>query len=58
MQVVDAQQQLIDPRLYAAGIVLANQDWVRQRCGAGVAIATAYKAVLSIVNSAQGQLEI
>ncbi len=48
MQVVDAQQQLVDRRLFAAGIVLANQDWVRQRCGAGVAIATAYKAVNSI----------
>lgn len=32
-------------RLFAAGTVLAGQDWVRQRCGAGVAIATAYKAV-------------
>lgn len=45
MQVVDSQQQLIDRRLFAAGIVLANQDWVRQRCGAGLAIATAYKAI-------------
>ena len=33
------------PRLFAAGSLLAHQDWIRQRCGAGVAIATAYKAV-------------
>lgn len=34
-----------DERLFAAGIILAHQDWIRQRCGAGVAIATAYRAV-------------
>ncbi len=31
--------------LFAAGIILAHQDWIRGRCGAGIAIATAYKAV-------------
>jgi len=35
----------VDERLFAAGTVLAHQDWVRQRCGAGVAITSAYKAV-------------
>jgi glycerol-3-phosphate dehydrogenase subunit B len=35
----------LSPRLFAAGILLAHQDWIRQRCGAGVAIATAYRAV-------------
>ncbi len=34
-----------DPRLFCAGTVLAHQDWIRQRCGAGLAIATAYRAV-------------
>lgn len=34
-----------DPRLFAAGIILAHQDWIRGRCGAGVAIATAFKAM-------------
>ena len=53
MQVVNDQGELIDRRLYAAGIVLANQDWVRQRCGAGVAIATAYKAVKAIQQNLQ-----
>lgn len=33
--------------LYAAGSILAHQDWMRQKCGAGLAIATAYGAVTS-----------
>ena len=37
--------RVVHPRLFAAGILLAGQDWVRQRCGAGVAIATAFAAV-------------
>ncbi|MBB4303734.1 glycerol-3-phosphate dehydrogenase subunit B [Rhodobium orientis] len=35
----------VSPRLFAAGAVLARQDWVRQRCGAGIALATAFRAV-------------
>lgn len=35
----------VEPRLFAAGAILAHQDWIRGRCGAGVAIASAYKAV-------------
>ena len=38
---------VFDKRLFAAGIILAHQDWIRQRCGAGLAIATAHKAVES-----------
>ena len=37
--------KIVDERLFAAGILLAHQDWIRGRCGAGVALATAYKAV-------------
>ena len=32
-------------RLFAAGVILAHQDWIRGRSGAGIAIATAYAAV-------------
>jgi glycerol-3-phosphate dehydrogenase subunit B len=32
------------PRLYAVGSILAGQDWVRTKCGAGLAIATAWAA--------------
>ncbi|SDK24884.1 glycerol-3-phosphate dehydrogenase subunit GlpB [Aliiruegeria lutimaris] len=34
----------VNERLFAAGAILAHQDWVRQRSGAGLAIATAYAA--------------
>lgn len=37
--------QPVDRRLFAAGVILAHQDWIRSRCGAGVAIASAYRAV-------------
>lgn len=50
-QPLNLRDELIDERLYAAGILLAKQDWIRQRCGAGLAIATAYKAVNSIAAS-------
>ncbi|MEJ5359794.1 MAG: glycerol-3-phosphate dehydrogenase subunit GlpB [Desulfobacterales bacterium] len=33
------------PRLFAAGSLLAGQDWVRERCGAALSIATAHAAV-------------
>jgi glycerol-3-phosphate dehydrogenase subunit B len=32
-------------RLFAAGSILAHQDWMRMKCGSGLAVATAYKAV-------------
>jgi len=35
-------------RLFAAGVVVAHQDWIRSRSGAGIAIATAYTAVLAV----------
>jgi len=37
--------RLYNERLFAAGIILAHQDWIRGRSGAGIAIATAYRAV-------------
>lgn len=35
--------------LFAAGAILAHQDWMRQKCGAGLAIATAFGAVTSFL---------
>lgn len=43
-----ADNKPFHPRLHAAGAILAHQDWMRMKCGAGLAIATAYKAVLSL----------
>jgi glycerol-3-phosphate dehydrogenase subunit B len=33
------------PRLYAVGSILAHQDWMRSKCGSGLAIATAWAAM-------------
>lgn len=41
----------VHPRLYAAGSILAHQDWIRMKCGAGVAIATAHAAIEAIAAS-------
>jgi glycerol-3-phosphate dehydrogenase subunit B len=35
--------------LFAAGSILAHQDWIRTKCGAGLAIATAYGAINSFL---------
>jgi glycerol-3-phosphate dehydrogenase subunit B len=43
--------------LFAAGSVLAHQDWMRTKCGAGLAVATAYGAVASFLRtSAEARL--
>ena len=42
---VDADNQAIHKNLYAAGSILAHQDWIRQKCGSGLSIATAFGAV-------------
>ena len=33
------------PNLFAAGSILAHQDWMRMKCGSGLSIASAYGAV-------------
>ncbi len=42
---VDARGRTLHPNLFVAGSILAHQDWVRQKCGSGLAIATAYGAI-------------
>lgn len=37
--------------LFAAGSILAHQDWMRMKCGSGMAMATAYGAVDAILNA-------
>ena len=51
-QPLDSSGEVVDERLYAAGIVLSGQDWIRQRCGAGLAIATAGQVIKHIVAKA------
>jgi glycerol-3-phosphate dehydrogenase subunit B len=41
--------------LFAAGSILAHQDWIRMKCGAGLAIATAYGAVQGAVSALKAE---
>ncbi len=41
----DAAGRAVYANLFAAGSILAHQDWIRQKCGSGLAIATASGAV-------------
>lgn len=40
--------------LFAAGSILAHQDWIRMKCGAGLAVTTAYAAVASCAKEVLG----
>ncbi|XPV77525.1 MAG: glycerol-3-phosphate dehydrogenase subunit GlpB [Desulfovibrio sp.] len=42
---VDSAGKVVYENLYATGAMLAHHDWMRMKCGAGLAIATAYKAI-------------
>ncbi|MBN2157793.1 MAG: glycerol-3-phosphate dehydrogenase subunit GlpB [Spirochaetes bacterium] len=46
---VDGTGRVIHENLYAAGSILAHQDWMRMKSGSGVAISTAYAAVNAIM---------
>ena len=45
---LDASGAPVAPNLYAAGSILADQDWVREKSGAGIALASALRAVESM----------
>ncbi|MDJ0873654.1 MAG: glycerol-3-phosphate dehydrogenase subunit GlpB [Desulfobacterales bacterium] len=42
---VDVNGRRVYARLFAAGSILAHQDWVREKSGSGLAIGSAYAAV-------------
>jgi glycerol-3-phosphate dehydrogenase subunit B len=42
---LDATSKVLYPNLFAAGSILAHQDWTRQKCGSGLAVSTAFGAV-------------
>jgi glycerol-3-phosphate dehydrogenase subunit B len=46
---VDIAGRPVFDDLYAAGTILAHQDWMRMKCGSGLAIATAYGAVKALL---------
>jgi glycerol-3-phosphate dehydrogenase subunit B len=45
-------------RLFAAGTILAHQDWTREKSGSGIAMATAFKAVASYIQLAKGKNKV
>ncbi len=47
-QPVDAGGRVVHDRLYAAGSILAHQDWMRTKSGVGLAVASAWGAVQAI----------
>jgi glycerol-3-phosphate dehydrogenase subunit B len=50
MRPLDAQGQPAFENLFAAGIILAHQDWSRMKCGSGLSVATAYGAIKAFSN--------
>jgi glycerol-3-phosphate dehydrogenase subunit B len=44
---LDADGSAAFEKLFAAGIILAHQDWTRMKCGSGLSVATAYAAIKS-----------
>jgi len=46
---LDGTGSVAYPDLFAAGSILAHQDWVREKCGSGLSISTAYAAVKAFV---------
>lgn len=50
MRPCGAEGHYLHPNLFAAGSILAHQDWIRQKCGSGLAIASAYAAVRASQN--------
>jgi glycerol-3-phosphate dehydrogenase subunit B len=42
---LNAAFKVVYPNLFAAGSILAHQDWIRQKCGSGLAVSTAFGAV-------------
>ena len=48
---VNRAGQVVFPNLFAVGTILAHQNWMRTKCGSGLAIASAYAAVNAAVNA-------
>lgn len=54
---LDAGGKPVWPRLYAVGSILANQDWMRSKCGSGLAISTAWAAVEQLARELRPRAE-
>ncbi len=51
---LDASGKPAWPRLFAIGSILAQQDWMRSKCGSGLAIATAWAAIEQLTHQLRG----
>jgi len=51
---LDANGKPAMPRLYAIGSILAGPDWMRAKCGSGLAIATAWAAMEHVADHLGG----
>jgi glycerol-3-phosphate dehydrogenase subunit B len=51
---LDAHGKPAWPRLFAVGSILAHQDWMRSKCGSGLAIATAWAAMDQVARQLRG----
>lgn len=51
---LDASGKPAWPRLFAVGSILAHQDWMRSKCGSGLAIATAWAAIDQVARQLRG----
>ncbi|RJQ62028.1 MAG: anaerobic glycerol-3-phosphate dehydrogenase subunit B [Desulfobacteraceae bacterium] len=49
---VDDSGTPVYERLFAAGSILAHQDWMRMKCGSGLAVTSAYGAVKGFIEVA------
>ena len=48
MRPVNGNGEPVCENLFAVGSILAHQDWKREKCGAGISLATAMKAIMSL----------
>ncbi len=51
---LDASGNPAWPRLFAVGSILAHQDWMRSKCGSGLAISTAWAAMSQVARELRG----
>jgi len=51
---LDASGKAAWPGLFAVGSILAHQDWMRSKCGSGLAIATAWAVVEQVAHQLRG----
>lgn len=48
---IGPSNDVFHPLLFAAGSILAHQDWIRSKSGVGIAVCTAYAAVERVVEA-------